>query len=68
MDKTIQDLKGGMESIKKIQLEGNLEMKDLRSWTEISEASLTIRIQDMKENISGIENLIEEMDTSVKKC
>jgi hypothetical protein len=31
MDKTIQDLKGGMESIKKIQLEGNLEMKDLRS-------------------------------------
>ena len=39
MNKTGQDMKVEIESIKKTQIEGNLGMK-----TEISEASLTSRI------------------------
>jgi hypothetical protein len=33
----------------------------------MSEASLIIRIQEMQERISGIEDTIEEMDTLVKE-
>jgi uncharacterized protein with PhoU and TrkA domain len=42
-------------------------MKNLGTWTETSEASLTNRIEEMEESISEIEDMIEEMDTLVKE-
>jgi len=42
--KTMQDMKMEIESTKKTQTEGNLEMKNLGTWTGTSEASLTDRI------------------------
>lgn len=60
MNKTVQNPKGVIKSIKKAQSEENLETKSL------SEASLTDRIQVKKRN-SGIENMIEEIDVLVKK-
>jgi hypothetical protein len=51
-----------LRKIKK-QTEGNLEMKN--SGTSL--ASLTKRIQEMEERVSGIGDTIEEMDTLVKE-
>ena len=41
-------------------------MTNLGTLTETAEASLTNIIQDLEERISGIENTIEEIDSSVK--
>ena len=43
-NKKVQSLKVEIESIKKTQTEGNLNMKNLITQTETSEASLTKRI------------------------
>lgn len=42
---TIQEVKVEMESLKKTQTEGKLEMKNLGTQTRTAEASLTNRIQ-----------------------
>ena len=67
MKKTIQDLKVEIESIKKTQTEGNLEMKNLETQMGTTKTSLANRIQEIDERISGIEEMIEEIDTSIKK-
>lgn len=51
MNKIFEDLKVDLESIKKTQTEGKLEMKDLRTQTGITETSFTNRIQEMDERI-----------------
>ena len=56
-----------IESIKKTQTGGNLGIKNLATWTGTSEASRSNRIQEMEERISGIEDMIKEMDSSAKK-
>lgn len=67
MNRLVQDLKVETESKKKIQTEENLEMKNLGAQTGMSEARLNNR--GMEEGISGTEDIIQEMDTSVKeKC
>ena len=52
MDKTVQNIKVEIESIKKTQIEGNLEMINLANQTGTLEASLTNKIQDGKENLT----------------
>lgn len=61
MNKTVQELKVELEPT-----EGNLQMKNLWTWTGILEASFTIRIQEIKDVISGTYDRIEEIGTSVK--
>lgn len=56
-----------MESVKKTQTEGNLEVKTEGTQTGNSEASLTNRTQKMGERIPHIEDTIKERDTLVKK-
>jgi predicted nucleic acid-binding Zn-ribbon protein len=63
MNKIVQDLKIEVEAIKKTQSEGILEMENLGT----TELSITNRIQEMEERISGIEDAIEEVNAS-KKC
>ena len=53
-NKTVQDLKVEIDSIKKTQIEGNLKMKNLGTQVENSEVSLPNRIQEMEERMSDI--------------
>ena len=66
MNKSTQCLKMEIESVKETQIEGNLEMKNWGSWTRDSEASLSNRIQEVEEKTSGIEDKMEEIETSQK--
>ena len=47
MNKTIQDLKMEIESIKKSQRRTNLEIKNLGKRSGVVDASITNRIQEM---------------------
>jgi hypothetical protein len=67
MNKTIQNLKVGVEAIKKTQTEGILEMENIGKRTGFTNTSITNRIQEMEERISGIEDTLEDSDTSVKE-
>ena len=62
----VQTMKLEMESLKKTQTEIKLQMKTLVSQTETTEAILTNKEQDVEDRISGIENKVEETDSSVK--
>lgn len=64
---TVQDLKVEIEARKKIQTEEILKMENLRKRTVTTGASITNRIQKMKERTSGVEDTTEEIDTSVKE-
>lgn len=65
--KTVQDIKMEIETIKKRQIGGFLEMKKLRIQKGTTDASFSNRMQEMKQRIWGIEDHIEEMDTSVRE-
>jgi hypothetical protein len=52
---------------KKTQMEANLEMENLGKWSGITDASITSRIEEIKERISGVEDTVERIDKSVKK-
>ena len=56
-----------VETIKKPQMEANLEMKNLGKRSEITDVSITNRIQEIEERISSIEDTIEETNTLSKK-
>jgi hypothetical protein len=57
----------GIESIKKTQTEGISGNENLGSQTETTKASFTNSIQEIKERISGTEEMIEEIDMYVKE-
>jgi uncharacterized coiled-coil protein SlyX len=42
-------------------------MENLGKWTGATDASITNRIQEMEEKISGSEDTLEEIDISVKE-
>ena len=67
LNKTIQDLKTEVETIKKSQRETALELESLRRRPGVIEASITNRIEEIEERISGAEDTIENIDTSVKE-
>jgi chromosome segregation ATPase len=59
LNKTIQDLKMEVETIK--------TYGDRKPMKEIIDASITNRIQEMEERISGTEDTIEKIDTTIKE-
>jgi prefoldin subunit 5 len=67
LNKTIQDLKMEIETIKKSQRETTLELEKLGKRLQIIDASITNRIQQTEERISGAEDTIENIDTTVKE-
>jgi predicted nucleic acid-binding Zn-ribbon protein len=67
LNKAIQDLKVEVETIKKTQIEANLEMEDWGKWSGVTDVSITKRIQEMGERISGVEDTVEEIHTTVKE-
>ena len=67
LNKTIQDLKREGETIKKTQSETTLEMETLGKKSGTIDVSISNRIQEMEERISGAENSTENMDTMIKE-
>lgn len=66
-NKTVQDLKMEIEATKKTQIEGILGMKILENGIGTTDLSITYGIQVMEERISGIDDTVEKIDTSVKE-
>jgi hypothetical protein len=65
MNKTIQDLKRVVETIKKTQSETTLEIETLGKKSGTIGASIINRIKEMEERISGGEDSIEKMGTTI---
>ena len=67
LNKVIHDLKVEVETIKKTQMEANLEVENLGKRSGITDVSIANRIQEIEERISGVEDTLEEMDTTIKE-
>ena len=67
LNKTIQDLKMEGETIKKSQRETTLEIEILRKKSGTIDASIRNRVQEMEERISGAEDSIENIGTTIKE-
>jgi chromosome segregation ATPase len=68
LNKTIQDLKIEVKTIKKkSQRETALERENLGKRSGVIDASFTNRIQDIEENISGADDTIENIDTTINE-
>ena len=66
MNKTILGLKKEVDTIKKTQSEATLQIETLGKKSRTIDASISNRIQEMEERISGEEDSIENMDTPIK--
>jgi hypothetical protein len=66
-NKTIQDLKMEIETIKKSQRETTVELENLGKRSGVTDTNITNRIQEREERISGAEDTIEDIDTTVKE-
>jgi hypothetical protein len=67
LNKVFQDLNVEVETIKKTQMGATIEMGKLEKRPEITNVSITKRIQEIEERISGIKNILENIDKTVKK-
>jgi gas vesicle protein len=67
LNKTIQDLKREVETIKKTQSETTLGIETLGKKSGNIDASISNRIQEMEERISGVEDSIENIGTTIKE-
>ena len=55
------------EIVNKTQMEANLEMENLGKRSGIIDVSITNRIQEIEERILGVEDMVEDTDTTVKE-
>jgi uncharacterized coiled-coil protein SlyX len=62
-----RDLKLEVKTTKKTQREPTLEIEILRKKSGTIDASISNRIQEMEERISGAEDSIENMNTTIKE-
>ena len=67
MNKTTLDLKREVDTIKKTQREATLEIETLGKKSGTIDASIRNRIQEMEERISGAEDSIENIGTTIKE-
>jgi hypothetical protein len=67
LNKTTQDLKMEIETIKKSQRETIVEVKSPGKRSEVINTSITYRIQEIEERISDTEDTIENIDKTVKE-
>jgi hypothetical protein len=67
LNTTIQDLKMEVETIKKSQRETTLEIENVGKRSGVIDVSINNRIQAIEERISGAEDSIENIDTTVKE-
>nr|WP_300838225.1 RBD-like domain-containing protein [uncultured Bilophila sp.] len=67
MEQTIKDLKMEVETVKKTQRETTLEVETLGKKSGTIDVSISNRIQEMEERISGAEVSIGNMDITIKE-
>jgi DNA replicative helicase MCM subunit Mcm2 (Cdc46/Mcm family) len=67
LNKIIQDLKMELETTNKSQREATMETENLGKRSGDIDASITNRIQELEGRISGAEENIENIDTTVKE-
>jgi predicted RNase H-like nuclease (RuvC/YqgF family) len=67
LNKNIQDLKREVDTIKKTQIETTLDIETLGKKSGTIDASISNRIQKMEERISGAEDSIENIGTTIKE-
>jgi predicted nucleic acid-binding Zn-ribbon protein len=67
LNQKIQDLKIGLETLKTSQRETTLEIENLGKRSGVIDASITNRIPELQEKISGAEDTIENINTTVKE-
>ena len=67
MNKTILDLKREVDTIKKTQSEATLEIETLGKRYGTIHVSISNRIQEMEERISGAEDSIQNIRTTIKE-
>ncbi|ERE70014.1 olfactory receptor [Cricetulus griseus] len=67
LKETVQDLKTELETIKKTQTGGMLEVEKLSKQSETTDASITNRIQELEDRISDAEDKLEEINSSSKE-
>ena len=67
MNKTILDIKREVDTIKKTQSEATLEIETLGKRSGTIDASITHRVQEIEDRISGPEDTIENVDTTVNE-
>ena len=67
INKTIQDLKMKIQTIKKSPRETALELENLGKRSEVIDANTTNRTQEIEERISGAEDTIENTDMTVRE-
>jgi chromosome segregation ATPase len=67
MNKTILALKSEIDTIKKTQNEATLQIETLAKKSGNIDTSIRNRIQEMEERISGAEDSIENIDTTIKE-
>jgi predicted nucleic acid-binding Zn-ribbon protein len=67
LNKTIQDLKLELEAIKKSQRETTLETENLGKRLGVIDASISKGIKRTEERISGAEDTIENIDTTMRE-
>jgi wobble nucleotide-excising tRNase len=66
MNKTILDLEREVDTIKKTQSEATLEIETLGMKSGMLDGSISNRIQEMEERISGAEDSIEKISKTIK--
>jgi chromosome segregation ATPase len=67
MNKTILDLKREVDTIKKPHSEAMLEIETVGKKSGTIDVSISNRIQEMEERISGAEDSIENISTTIKE-
>ena len=67
MNKTILDLKREVDTIKKTQSEATLEIETLGRKSGTIDASISNRIQDTEHRISGAEDTLENIGSTIKE-
>ena len=67
MNKTILELKIKVDTIKKTQNEAILEIETVGKKSGTIDASISNRIQVMEERMSGVEDSIENISTTIKE-
>ena len=67
LNKTIQDLKREVETIKKSQKETTMDVENLGKKSVTIDVSISNILQEMEEGISGAEDFIENMGTTIKE-
>ena len=67
INKTILDLKREVDTIQKTQSEATLDIEILGKKSGTIDLNISNRIQDMEERISGAEDSIENMGTTIKE-